>query len=320
MEYLEQIGASLGIIKAPKESSGDYHRRVAYSAIGDWMQTSAFIGGEKTSIVQVKSTTVEKVRLIQELSPGLLTYGADEVVEHIFSIMLENGVFLHRNYYVRPAPHRLIGNEAFAIVRGMCPEEHVSFSGLAPCVKQRTSSCNVFTAFGLPDISPEIITKQLWNHGTPVSENTYINEFLNTARKDKQPYYRSTPPDRAGMLFGRSRRNDFLHDYYLVSGNEIRRISEDHVNVSWHEYGRLYLMTTKSEQIVVATHDGTGLVHTQFSFHLPQPDLHFLQYIAWPYRDAKIDDIWNFSLHSDLWPIIRERLEFLNYKVVEKHA
>lgn len=77
MEYLEQIGASLSIVKAPKEASKDYYRRVAYSAIADWMQTAVFVGNDATSIVQLKSIVVAKVRMLQELSPGMLTYSAE---------------------------------------------------------------------------------------------------------------------------------------------------------------------------------------------------------------------------------------------------
>lgn len=320
MKYLEQIGASLAIEKAPKETPEDYYRRVAYSAIADWMQTTVFIGNDATSIAQLKNIAVAKVRMIQELSPGVLTCDADELVEHLYTILRDNGVFLHRNYYVRPAPHRLIGNDSYAIVRGMYPEEHVSFSGLAPYINQRTAPCDICAAFGLPVITPETITEQLWKHGIPVSSNTPIGEYLNTARKDKQPYYRSAPPEKSGMLYGRTRRNDFQYDYFLVSDNQFRRLSEDHVNVSWHEYGRLHLMTVKQVQTVSAIFDGNGLVHVHFSFHLPQPDLRFLQYLAWPYKNAMLDDAWNFSIHSDVWPIVKERIEFLKYKVVEKHA
>lgn len=319
MEYLEQIGTSLGIAKAPKESSSSFYRRIAYSAIADWMQTSAFVGGDVTSIVQLKSLTVEKARMIQALSPTVLPYDADELVEHIYEILIDNGVFLHRNYYIRPAPHRLIGNNTHALIRGMCPEEHASFSGLAPYTLQRTTPCNVYKAFGLTDICPETITEQVWKHGIPVSTNTYISEYLNTARKDKQPYYRSTPVDHKGLMYGRSRRNDSRYDYYLVSDNQIRRISEDHTSIFWHEYGRLHIMTTKQVQSVLASFDGAGLVHVSFSFHLPKPDLRFLQFLAWPYNDTAFDDIWNFSLHTDLWPIVKERVEFLGYKVVEHH-
>lgn len=320
MEYLEQIGNSLGVEKAPNESLEDYYRRVVYSAIADWMQTSAFIGGETTSIVQLKSVVSSKVRMLQDLSPSLLAYGADELVEHIFGILLENGVFLHRNYYVRPAPHRLIGNEKYAIIRGMCPEEHVYFSGLAPFIGQRNSPCDIFAAFGLTDMCPEAITALLWKRGSPVPDNTHISEYLNTTRKNKQPYYRSSPADQTGMIYGRSRRNDFMYDYFLMSGSEIRRISEDHVSVHWHEYGRLHIMTTRQPQTVFATFDGNGLVHVNFSFHLPQPELRFLQYLAWPYKDSRLDDVWNYSIHRSLWPIVKERVEFLKYKVVEKHA
>lgn len=320
MVYLEQIGASLAIVKAPKETLEDYYRRVAYSAVADWVQTAAFVGNEATSIVQLKSIAVAKVNMLQELSPGLLPYGADELVEHLYTILLDNGIFLHRDYYVRPAPHRLIGNDSFAIVRGMCPEEYVSFSGLAPYIKQRTAPCDIYQAFGLPGISPEAITEQLWKRASPVSANMHIGEYLNTTRKDKQPYYRSTPPEKSAMYYGRTRRNDFHYDYFLVSGDEIRRLSEDHVNVSWHEYGRLHLMTAKQTQTVSAILDGAELVHVHFSFHLPKPDLRFLQYLAWPYRSAMLDDVWNFSLHSDIWPIVKERIEFLKYKVVENHA
>lgn len=320
MEYLEQIGASLAIAKAPKEASEDYYRRAAYSAIADWMQTAIFIGHDATSIVQLKSIAAAKVRMIQELSPGMLTYGAEELVEHLYTVMLDNGVFLHRNYSVRPAPHRLIGNNAYAIVRGMRPEEHVSFSGLAPYIKQQTAPCDIYAAFGLPGMTPEAITEQLWKRASPVSANVRIDEYLNTNRKDKQPYYCSAPPEKSGMLYGRTRKNDFQYDYFIVSGDEIRRLSEDYVTVSWHEYGRLHLMIAKQEQMASAIFDGNSLVYVHFSFHLPKPELRFLQYISWPYKDAKLDDVWNFSLHRDLWPIVKDRIEFLKYKVVEKNA
>ena len=139
MEYLEQIGASLAIVKAPKEAPEDYYRRIVYSATADWMQTTVFVCNDTTSIVHLKSIAALKVRMIEELSPGMLTYGADELVEHLYTILQDNGVSLHRNYHVRPAPHRLIGNDSYAIVRGMYPEERVSFSGLAPYVKQQTA-------------------------------------------------------------------------------------------------------------------------------------------------------------------------------------
>lgn len=320
MKYLEQIGASLSIVKAPTEAQEDYYRRIAYSAIADWMHTAVFVGGDATSLVQLKGIAAAKVRMLKELSPKILTYNADELIDYIYTIMLDNGVFLHRNYYVRPAPHRLIGNDSYAIVRGMLPEEHVSFSGLAPYVKQRTAPCDIYAAFGLPEIPPEKITEQLWKRAIPVSANTRISEYLNTARKDKQPYYCSAPAERAGMLYGRTRRNDLQYDYYLVLGDEIRRLSEDHMSVSWHDYGRLYLMSAAQSLAVSSVFDGAGLVHVSFSFHLPQPDLRFLQYLAWPYKGAELNDVWSFSLHGDLWPIVKERLEFLRYKVVEKHA
>lgn len=319
MKFFEQIGAVLSIVRAPKEAAEDYYRRVAYSAIADWMQTTIFVGNDATSIVQLKSSAVAKVGMFQELSPGILTYDANELVEHLYTIMLENGVFLHRNYNVRPAPHRLIGNDSYAIVRGMCPEENVSFSGVAPYIKQRTTPCDIYAAFGLPEITPEAITEQLWKRATPVSANTYISEYLNTERKDKQPYFCSAPPRKWGMLYGRTRRNEFQYDYFLACSGEIRCLSEDHINVFWHEYGRLHLMTTKQGPTVSATFDGAGLVHVRFSFRLPQPDLRFLQYLAWPYKDTMLDDVWNFSLQRDLWPIVKERVEFLRYKVVEEH-
>lgn len=320
MEHIERIGASLAIEKAPKEADEDYYRRVAYSAIADWMQTTVFVGNGATSIVQLKNIAVAKVRMLQMLLPGMLPYDAEELVEHLYTVMLDNGVFLHRNYYVRPAPHRLIGNDSYAIVRGMCPEEHVSFSGLAPYIKQRTAPCDIYANFGLPGIPPEIIIEQLWKRASPVSADVHISEYLNINRKDRQPYYRSVPPEKLGMIYGRTRRNDFQYDYFLAYGDEIRRLSEDHITVSWHEYGCLHLMTTRQEQTVLAIFDGNSLVHIRFSFHLPKPDLRFLQYLSWPYKDTGFDDAWNFSLHKDLWPIVKDRIEFLRYKVVEKHA
>lgn len=320
MEYLEQIGAHLGIVKAPSESRIEYERRIAYSAIADWMQTSVYVGGETTSIVRVKNIAKDKARMFEELTPNIFIHPVDTLIDHIYDIILSNGVFLHSHYAVRPAPHRLIGNDSFAIVRGMYPEEPVCYSGLAPYTKQSFSPCNIYAAFGLPETSAESITEQLWKRGNPVSNDIQVNEFLNTRRVGTQPYFCPSSPDASGMLFGRSRRDTFAYDYYLICDNEVRRISEDHIHVGLHEYARLYLMIQKQPQTATVTFDGTDLVHLTFSFHLPQPDLRFLQYLSWPYRDAGPEDLWRFSLHSNLWPIVEERLQFLAYKVVKKHA
>lgn len=319
VDFLETIGQALRLRQGSRESFSAFYGRIIYSAISDWLQTTIFTGERETSVVQVKRVGLEKTHMMQELFPEIVPLDAQVLLDYFYSTLLDNGVFLHRNFYVRPAPHRFIGNTCFSIVRGMQPEEIVSFSGLAPYVKQKAIFTNIAMAFGLPDIPLEKITEVVWKHSIPTTNDLHIDEYLNTNHSVGQPYYRSRPTMDDKMTMGRIRRENVLYDYYLVSNTKIRRISEQYINASYHEYARLYLMTQTKPQIVTATIDGKNLVYLDFSFHLPKPDLRFLRYIAWPSQENPLDNVWNFCMAYELWPIMKERLEFLKYKVVETY-
>lgn len=320
MDYLERLGGMIGLRKGNKESAKAYQRRILLSVVSDWMQTAVHTGEEMTSVVHVKQVGMEKLHAFQELGCLDSTFDIQALVAYVYDTLLENGAFLHRSHNVRPAPHRLIGDDAIAIVRGMCPEELVRFSGLAPYVKQRVAPCAVEGAFDLPMTSPEQITTMLWKHGIPVSRDIRVDEYLNTERSSRGQYYIPRPPKAKGLLYGYAYNPDGQHDFYLISETEAKRISPDYILLHYHEYARLFLMTQNQSQNVYARFDGNSLVYLEFNFHLPDPDLRFLRYIAWPNKGDVLDDAWNFSISCDLWPLLKTRLEFLDYKVVEIHA
>lgn len=320
MGHFEQIGASLGIRQSTGETQYNYQKRILISLVSDWMQTDVFSGGYETSIKHVKQIGLEKVHFIKEMLPDALPYDEHELIEYIYDTLIANGIFLHRDYNVRSAPHRLIGDDNYAIVRGMYPEELVSFSGLCPYTNQSGTSSNIADSFALPSIPLEKIVNMVWNRSIPTPSGTHIDEYIDTNRKPRSAYYRSYISDSSGMIFGRIRRLDFHYDYYLIVDDDIRRIPEDYVSVSLHEYARLYLMEQKQVQTVMAILDKDNTVELEFSYHLPQPDLRFLRYIAWPDNDKNLNDAWSFTLQQELWPMLKERLLFLNYKVVEKYA
>ena len=320
MNYLEQLGNKLHLRKGIRENSDNYQWRVLLSVISDWMLTAVHTGDDVTSVVHVKQVGLEKLRAFQDM--GCIDFSLDNqsLVDYVYETLLENGAFLHRSHNVRPAPHRLIGDSKYAIVRGMCPEEKVEFSGLAPYVQQRVEPVPIETAFDLPTVSCEQITALLWNRGIPTNYSIRMEAYLNTGRAAKGQYYCQTAPITKGMLYGYVRNNDSQYDFYLISDSEIRRISPDYIAVRLHEYARLYLMTQSKPQQVTAWIDGDNVVHLEFDFHLPYADLRFLRYIAWPGKSGALDDVWNFCVARNLWPWVKRRLEFLDYKVVEIHA
>ena len=320
MNYLEQLGEKLQLFSGVHEKPAEYQWRILLSVISDWMQTAVHTGDDTTSVVHVKQVGMEKLRAFQDMQCVGFPIDNQAVVNYIYETLLENGAFLHRSHNVRPAPHRLIGDSAYAIVRGMCPEEKVDFSGLAPYVQQRVEPIQIEAMFDLPSTSPEQITALLWKRGIPAPSTTNMDAYLDVERTAGRQYYCLKPPKCKGLRYGYVRNSDAQHDYYLMSDNETRRIGSDYTDVHFHEYARLYLMTQNRTQQVTACYDGDNIVHLRFDFHLPYPDLRFMRYIAWPDKCGNLDDAWNFCIARKIWPLLRTRLEFLNYKVVETYA
>lgn len=321
MKHLEQIGESLGVPRGAAESEGVYCRRVAMSALSDWMLTAAFMGERESSVYAVKRLAREKCALFRELMRDAAFYDVQALVDYVYGVLLDNGFFLHRSGYVRPAPRRLIGGEAFALVRGMLPEEDVRFTGLAPWVAQAAQVTDWQTAFDLTELPPEAATDLLWKRGIPAPDDARIDEYLNVERSKGQSYYRAKPLRNVALQLGRTRRSEWNHDYYLLRGREKRRIPENYIEARLHDYVRLDLANRARRQRVYARFDGAGLVYLNFTYLLPRPELRFLRLIAWPDNESspELDEAWRFCLAREVWLMLRERLEFLHYEVIEEH-
>lgn len=205
-------------------------------------------------------------------------------------------------------------------MRGMLPEEDVSFTGLAPYVSQPAQLTDWQVAFDLTVVPPNDMIDFLWKRSEPVPNTVYIGEYLNTERKTGQGYYRMKPMANAKTQLGRTLRSDHQYDYYLLRDGEKRRISEDYIMTSFHDYVRLAIMNRAQRQRAIATRGQSDLVHLNLTYLLPRPELRFLRLIAWPEDDGTtLEEAWRFCLMRAVWPIMKERLEFLNYEVIEEN-
>lgn len=316
-----RIGESLGVSRGAAESEEAYCRRVAMSALSDWMLTAAFMGMRETSVYAVRQLAREKCALFRELMRDGAFYDVEALVDYVYGVLRDNGFFLHRSGYVRPAPRRLIGGEAFSLVRGMLPEEDVRFTGLAPWIAQAAQVTDWQAAFDLTELSPEAATDLLWKRGSPAPDDARIDEYLDAKPSRGKRYYRADPARDADMQLGRTRRSEWNHDYYLLRGREKRRIPENYTDVWLHDYVRLDLVNRARRQRVCARFDGAGLVYLNITYLLPRPELRFLRLIAWPDNETspELDEAWRFCLAREAWPMLRERLEFLHYEVIEEH-
>lgn len=304
-QFMEQIGHELQIHPADHETDEQYLQRVVLSAASYWMLTAIHGGDGQISIQRIKRAAHSRLTAFVQLCPELVGLDVDAMTEYLYRIHVENGSFYHTPNQVRPIRRRLIGDADCAFVRGMLPEEPVSFSGMAPYVNASAELYDLSQSFDLPAQSPVEILAMLWKRGVPhpfVNDGTY--ETLHGERVTRQisRAVLRKPHDGAGF------------DFYLLDGQHFCRIPGESNLHYLMDYAQL-AMESSSARATIRPH----LVSISFVTRLPAPDLRFLRYAAWPDSINGLYHVWRFSLAPDIWPIYRERLQFLDYAVEENH-
>jgi len=91
------------------------------------------------------------------------------------------------------------------------------------------------------------------------------------------------------------------------------------VKASVHGYVMLAVVNGRKKQKAVARIGGE-LVLLELGYLLPKPDTRFLRFVSWPYNLETIaDQRFRFCLHPRVWPVVRDRLEFLGFAVEEQY-
>lgn len=316
-DFFDKLGINMDISKAPWESHAQFSHRLILSSASAWMMTAVHAWGELVSVDHVKAVARSKVKTMAEILGGLSDINIPALIDYIYEQLLDNGAFYHTPYYLRPVPHKLIYAGNIALVRGMLPEEDVQFSGMVPFIMTADAGeNNAVEAFDLPETEPEFMLQQTWKRLTPCSIPA-VAEYLNVNRRAGNSYYSNRRQTSDGITLARESQGINQFAYYLVRGNEAKRLNDDLTEVHVQDYCRLAIMNAQKQQLITAT-IGRQLVQVQIGYLLPEPELRFLRYVSWPEELPEYDQPWRFALRPQLWPMLKERLEFLKYTVEEK--
>lgn len=317
-DFYDKLGINLDIPKAPWESKAQFSHRLILSSAAAWMMTTVYAWGEPVSVDRVKAVARSKAKAMAEISGNMSNIDIPALVDYIYEQLLANGAFYHMPYNLKPVPHRLINAGIIALIRGMLPEEDVHFSGIAPFnMTKDVGENNVVEAFDLPEATPELMLQQVWKYlapcGIPAS-----SEFLNVNRRAGSPYYVNKRQTSDDITLARESQGINQYVYYLIKGDEAKRLNDDLTDVHVQDYCRLAIMNAHQRQPITAT-IGKQLVRIQIGYLLPAPELRFLRYISWPETLLEYDHPWCFFIRPQLWPMLKERFEFLKYIVEEKN-
>lgn len=317
-DFYDKLGINMDIPKAPWESKTQFSHRLIFSAASAWMMTAVHAWGGPVSVDRVKAVARSKVKAMAEVSGNMSNIDIPVLVDYIYEQLLANGAFYHMPYTLRPVPHRLIYAGNIAIVRGLLPEEDIQFSGIAPFIVMTDVRENsVAEAFCLPEVTPEFMLQQVWKCLAPCGMPA-ASEYLNVNRRAGSSYYTNKRQTNADITLARESQGINQYVYYLIKGDEAKRLNDDLTNVHVQDYCRLAIMNAHKQQLITAT-IGKQLVRIQIEYLLPAPELRFLRYISWPETLLEYDLPWCFSVRPQLWPTLKERFEFLKYAVEEKN-
>ena len=103
IDYITQIGKSLGILPAANESHADYSQRVLLSAVSVWIQTAVYFDESQTSVERIHAVALSKTKLFQNIDESLTIIDAKETVDYIYAVLAGNGAFLYHYTHV-PKP------------------------------------------------------------------------------------------------------------------------------------------------------------------------------------------------------------------------
>ena len=315
--FFRQVGASLYLWPVETETQESFIQRVVLSAASRWMLTSLFIGDGATSVEKVRSSLKEKTTAFLELASLQDTMDIESIAGYIYDTLLSNGMFYHMQYYVRPAAAQLIGQGEIALLRGILPEERAFFSGLAPCVAAQGND-NLEDAFDLWDKNGKDTIELAWERSEKTIGEVQIEEWLNLHRREMEPYYLGKRRDQNSITLGRTRNSitPNNHEYYLIRGKEIRRISEEYKEIAMHDNIRVALMNNIHPQRVLYK-KFNGKIDLEIGYLPARHDVRFMKLITWPENLAHINRPFRMSVHSDVFPLLESRFRRLGYQMEE---
>lgn len=312
MGILDDIGNQLGIPHCKDEDILSHRQRVLLSACSAWALTMLHRNGGKISIEALKATIQSKCRAFQQIESSLLTVNGTRLAEYVYDALRDNGALLHTAYWLRPSPHSLIGSDHIAFVRGMLPEETVSFSGLAPYVQQPAENTAFFEAFDLPEFSVDALWQLLWKRSATVSPTIEIDEYLNQINGG----WNLSARNRFPVGIGRTLLPGGGREYYLVQGQEIRRIPDGLKGMAYHNYLSA-LLVNKNKSGTIPAYHRNNLVHISIPY-LPEAEIRFLRYVGWPEGVDILSEKSRFCISEPVWPFVRQRLVQLMLTVEDK--
>ena len=319
IRFLFAIGQDMNILPGKGEAQDHYVERVILSAGAKWMLTAVHNEEEKVSIDRIKKTAQEKIESYLEIACFPSSLDIQTIVNCLYDTLLANGMFYHEQFNVRPVRNREIGISDISFIRGLLPEENAYFSGMAPYLPGG-GSADLADEFMLWRRNGEETIRSAWKHSSPQNGNVTIGEYLRVDHQAYQKYYDTQRHDQADLTLGRTRKID-AHgfDYYLIRGNEVRRFTDDYVHASVHAYVTLAIVNGQRKQNAFAK-VGRDLVELEVGYLLPGPDARFLQFVSWPESLQTIaSSRFKVSLHPRIWPVVRDRLNFLGFAVEEQH-
>ena len=319
IEFLLAIGQDMGILPGKGETEDHYVERVILSAGARWMLTAVHNETEKVSIESVKKITQEKIDNYLEIAHYESAPDVQVIINCLYDTLLANGMFYHEQYNVRPVRNREIKTGTVSFIRGLLPEENTHFSGMAPYLPGGGDDV-LADEFMLWQSNGEETLKMAWLRSSPQSSDTEIGEYLRADHQMYQKFYDTRRHDQAEITLGRTRKSD-AHgfEYYMIKGDEIRRLTDDYINASVHAYVTLAIVNEQRKQSAHAKIT-KELVELELGYLLPEPDARFLRFVSWPETLQKLSNSrFKVSLHPRVWPIIQDRLNFLGFAVEEQH-
>lgn len=305
----------LGLQANKSEAVDFYHDRLILSAASAWMHWLAHSQRGPISIARLIQDTEEHVSSLIAAMAKADQLDAGIIVRYIYGLLLKNGDFYHTNLFVRPAAFRRIPVLHATLIRGMEPDLDVTFSGIAPFIKDDSDPVDLHLCFDLPEITPFEILNYVWRNAQPVND-AILCEFLQPDVQEGKQYYSSTRPAMAGPLLARSNIGAQQYEYFLTEEATVKRIPNEWINVGYHEYCRLALMNQHGKRSTPAIDFGET-VRFQPAYLLPRRELSFFRYVSWPTDLSDCESPWSFHVSSALWPTVKQRLKYLGCEVNE---
>ncbi len=318
-KLMQTIGRDISIFPGKEETKDHYMDRVILSAGAAWMLTAVHNQAGKVSVESIKETAREKIAEYLKIAGRDTMPDIQLIVNCLYQTLLNNGMFYHEPHNVRPARHGEIALRGISIIRGLLPEEKVSFAGMAPYVTGY-GDADPAECFMLWDRDAEETIRSAWKHSSPQEDTVKIDQYLRIKHKPFEEYYDYKRRDEAECTLGRSKKTEgFGYDYFILRGRQARRLTDDYINAYVHDYLRIAIVNGEEKQVIHAKLTD-NLVEVRISYKLPIPEERFLRFISWPEDNNKLKDpIYNISLHPRVWPVVKERMEYLGYRVEEQH-